>query len=64
MVQPDLVPFLEVNIWKPTPKADWVKAGERVVSSAGMYGVVLRIVTLHSLPAARVKWDNCFEGSV
>lgn len=43
--------------WKPTPRAEWVKVGDRCMSPTGATGTVLRIINSGSLPQARVLWD-------
>jgi hypothetical protein len=43
---------------KPTPRAEWVREGDRCISAAGWTGLVLRVVKTHSLPYARVRWDQ------
>lgn len=46
----------------PTPKAEWVKAGDRCASPAGMKGEVLRVKDTGSVPYAVVKWENGHTG--
>ena len=46
----------------PTPRAEWAKEGDRVYSFAGWIGTVLRVVQTHSIPYARVRWDE--NGSI
>jgi hypothetical protein len=42
----------------PTPKRDWVKAGDTCESQMGMRGEVLLVRELSSLPYAKIRWEN------
>ena len=46
------------NNFLPTPKAEWVEAGDRcVLSQSGWEGIVIKVVPLNSLPYCVVLWD-------
>ena len=53
----DLLEGLDVG---PTPKSQWVKKGDRVVSPAGWTGDVLKIIGNEGgrLPSVVVRWDK------
>lgn len=45
--------------FSPTPRAEWVKAGDRCQAVPdGPIGEVQRIVDLRSIPVAVVKWPT------
>ena len=48
--------------FSPTPKAEWVQAGDRCVSPAGMLGTVVRVVPIRPLPIVTVHWSNGHVG--
>lgn len=50
--------------WTPTPKSEWVKAGDFCVSAGGMKGRVIKVIDRASLPDARVLWTNKHEGLI
>jgi len=52
------------NQWTSTPRSEWAKVGDRVVSSGGMKGTVQRVLPHRSLHQVRVLWDNGHNGLV
>lgn len=46
----------------PTRRKDFVKVGDSVVSAAGMFGIVQRVVMPTGNAYAVVKWENGYTG--
>jgi hypothetical protein len=56
---------LNLDPRSPTPKAQWVREGDRCISATGWLGTVLKVIPTRSLPMAKVRWDrNGHEGRV
>lgn len=43
---------------RPTPKAQWVKTGDRCLSPSGAVGTVLAVRKMRSGTQAKVQWDR------
>lgn len=48
----------------PTPKSQWVVAGDECISSGGMRGRVVRVNKASGVPSVYVKWENGHSGRV
>lgn len=48
----------------PTPRKEWVKAGDECESPTGARGKVLRVLAFLSGPLAQVQWENGHVGRV